>query len=380
MTQLSRPFLIALGAAVVLALAWVTVLHHPASSSSSTASTPPARTTPSAVYHGSAPGVEGLTRDIQKAHGAVTTEAQSNGRLERKSAEASGEAPRATNSATPSSSSSSSKSGGASSSRTGTSATGHGGSAAANASQSSSPQAAAIESELAHGKIAVLLFWDPKASVDQRVRSELHAISRRSGQVAVHVALPLQVSSFGGLTRGVQVLQTPTLLIINPKREVTTITGLTDARSIQQEIGNAAHGAGRVQAPQFSAWLQGSARGHYIAKANQECSALKSPQIESGSLKSEIVSLRDAIDKVTIPELNRIASIPKPAQDSAALGRYFSELKAGAGKLASALTAVLAGRVLQARELLFEGEARVDESSEGLASYGLVVCIGSRGY
>ena len=78
MTQLSRPFQIALAAAgLVLAVWFVALRGH----SSSSESSPPAASTPAAsssggaskpgatgsVYHGSAPGVEGLTHDIAKA-------------------------------------------------------------------------------------------------------------------------------------------------------------------------------------------------------------------------------------------------------------------------------------------------------------------------
>src|ERR1700689_659107 len=97
MAQLSRPYQIALGALVVLALAWFVVLHRPGSSSSTPEPASPAASTkapaqaaakstatsakassssPGAstpVYNGAVPGLHGLTRDIARAHGAVTT-------------------------------------------------------------------------------------------------------------------------------------------------------------------------------------------------------------------------------------------------------------------------------------------------------------------
>ena len=87
MTQLSRPYQIALVTLALLVLVWFAALHgrRPSSGggsgSSPAASSAPvapaaaaeakAAATPTRVYHGAAPGVEGLTRAIDKAHGAV---------------------------------------------------------------------------------------------------------------------------------------------------------------------------------------------------------------------------------------------------------------------------------------------------------------------
>src|ERR1700730_1527120 len=100
MTQISRPFQIALVAVGVLMAVWFLALRgHSASSpsaasggSAAAASPTPAQSqgAPSSIYHGSAPGVEGLTRAIAKAHGAVTTSQQNAKQLEEKSAQASG--------------------------------------------------------------------------------------------------------------------------------------------------------------------------------------------------------------------------------------------------------------------------------------------------
>src|SRR6202011_847891 len=89
MAQLSRPFQIALAALALFAIVWLLALRghsggtsepgSPAAPSKSSASAP------SSVYHGSAPGVEGLTRDLAKAHGAVTTSEQNAKKLEKKS-------------------------------------------------------------------------------------------------------------------------------------------------------------------------------------------------------------------------------------------------------------------------------------------------------
>ena len=83
MSRLSRPYQIALGAIALLGAVWFLALRGHSSGSSepgsSTATSPPTHaaapatqpgaTTP--VVHGTAPGVEGLTRAINKAHATV---------------------------------------------------------------------------------------------------------------------------------------------------------------------------------------------------------------------------------------------------------------------------------------------------------------------
>src|ERR1700684_234783 len=108
MAQLSRPYQIALGVIVVLGLIWAVALRGHASSPSEPVPTSPsasiptttasntsaaaeakAAAAPTPIYHGAAPGVEGLTRAIAKAHGAVATSQQNARQLQSKSSEAS---------------------------------------------------------------------------------------------------------------------------------------------------------------------------------------------------------------------------------------------------------------------------------------------------
>ena len=302
MSQLSRPYQIALGAIALLGAVWFLALRGHSSSSSepssSTAAQPPAHasapaTQPGAstpVVHGTAPGVEGLTRAINKAHAAVAESERNAKQLAQKSEQAS-------------SSSSSSSSPAGTSANAGTAArparpsthtstptlapkrtpalkksatagARHGAATRpqhpTHASSPSNPlgtpaRQALMERALAQGKIAVLLFWDHKGIDDRAVRTQLllleaahHLIAPRANQpavkrllsatglelqkkIAVLEATASEVTDFGSFTRAVQIYQTPTILIVNRRGEVTTITGLTDAYSIEQAIDEARH-------------------------------------------------------------------------------------------------------------------------------------------
>jgi hypothetical protein len=102
------------------------------------------------------------------------------------------------------------------------------------------PKQAAIEGELKRGKVAAILLWSANGSIDAVVRRELQAAGHAlGGSVVVYEAHPSQVASFGSFTSAVPVYATPTILIVNRQGHTTTVSGLTDAFSIEQAIGEA---------------------------------------------------------------------------------------------------------------------------------------------
>jgi len=264
MPQLSRPLQVALAAVALLAVVWFVALRGHSNSSESTATTPAVSTSakpaasasspsspgsPSSVYHGSAPGVEGLTRDIQKAHAAVAQSEQNAAQLELKSDQASGEsAPSATHST-----------GGTSSAAAGATSTTHH-STATPAAKAAPAQTKApahkpasahavngtagqtwVEGELAKKTTVALLFYSPHSPNDLLVRHELERVigdeRARHVKMALRLAAGEHVGEYGSFTRVASVYQTPTLLLITPSGEVKPpITGLTDAYSIEQAI------------------------------------------------------------------------------------------------------------------------------------------------
>jgi hypothetical protein len=254
--QLSRPYQIALVAVVLLGLVWAVALRGhssnpsepaPASSPAPTASTPsPAPSTsaseakaaaaPTPVYHGAAPGVEGLTRAIAKAHGAVAESQQNAQQLQRKSSEASQEAQSTPEPVRATTRGTGTAAGATSTTHTSARAkTGH-----VKPRGGRSPQQALVESELAHGRTVMLLFWNPRSTVDQEVMAQAGVLARGSrGSVALHAALAHQVDAFGKITEVAHVYQTPTILIVNRHGVVSTFTGLTDVYSLQQALREA---------------------------------------------------------------------------------------------------------------------------------------------
>jgi hypothetical protein len=258
-SQVSRPFQIALGAVALLGLVWMVALRaHSSATSESASSSAPAPTTtsstpaqskaaaPSHVYHGAAPGVEGLTRAVAKAHEAVTTSQQNANQLQRKSAEASGEshAP----APAPAKVAASKGAAGVTTKQQSIvaaalarkTAAAHRRSSASKSHTGRSAAQISVEGQLAHGKTVMLVFWNPKSTVDREVKGQASALAGGSkGAVAMHAAFANQVGTFGKITEVAHVYQTPTILIVNKHGVVSTLTGLTDVFALQQAVKEA---------------------------------------------------------------------------------------------------------------------------------------------
>lgn len=293
MTQLSRPYQIALLALALLVLVWFVALHGHAPSSGSgsasgsspssavTATAPSAAAqakaaaAPTGVYHGPAPGVEGLTRAIDRAHGAVAQSQQEAHRVE--TSEPAGAPGAASESgATSSGSGAVHQTPGATSGHASAPATRTGPQAAkvpapATGAKSAHPAPASavsglsvhtgapaphraalssrpalqalVEGELRHHQTVLILFWNSHGSVDEAVHNALPAVQRKLGadSLAVHYATAGKVGAFGTITHTVQVTQTPTLLIVTPGGQTTALTGLKDAFAIEQAVRQARH-------------------------------------------------------------------------------------------------------------------------------------------
>jgi hypothetical protein len=274
MTQISRPFQIALLALVVLAGVWFFALQgHSTSSSSSPSASAPTPSSPSAdseekaagaqtpIYKGAAPGVEGLSRAIANAHKAVATSQQNAQQLQEKSAQAGtvngtsapgqstpAVAPASTPTATvivhkvkvpPVNRHAAATHGATVVKVASPGAKAPGVKAAANAAPK---MQVIVENELKQGKLVAVLFWNPKATVDMAVHTELQTVGRSlGGKIAIHSAQADQVGSFGAITHSIQIYQTPTILLVDKNGQATTLTGLTDTFSLNQAIEELQH-------------------------------------------------------------------------------------------------------------------------------------------
>ena len=216
MQQLSRPYQIALGALLVLALAWFTVLKPSASADEVV---PLPGESPAATL----PGAAGLNNAVTGAKGASAAADANAAAGQAAAAAASGE-PAGT----------STKPASARPSRAPAAR------AKDRAKRGAAPAdpSAAILRDVKRGKVAVLLFFNPDAADDREVRRALRSVERHGGRVVVRAAPISRVARYAAITRGVDVLQAPTLLVINKAKRARTLVGFTDTREIDQLVAD----------------------------------------------------------------------------------------------------------------------------------------------
>jgi hypothetical protein len=213
--QLSLPYRIALVGLLVVAALWFTVLKpkDPAVEPASTA-----------------PGTAGLATATDAAKGAATA-GDTSAAATTAAANSAGASPATSGTAT---------TGGTAATAPATTAP-----AAATAPKAKAASAAAgdpsapLLSALDRKRAVVLLFWNPRASDDAEVRRAVTAVNRRGGRAVVKVVPIRDVGRYQAITRGVQVLTSPTTLVISSDRTARSITGLTTAGELDQMVGDA---------------------------------------------------------------------------------------------------------------------------------------------
>lgn len=219
MDQVSRPMLIALSATVVLAALWLVALRPKDDNGGS--SEPAAPATP----------VDAQIKAVDKAkEAAAATDAAT-----AKTQAATGEGP-AQVSATPAKPDVTAAKPAAP--KPAPAASKPAKKAAASPEVSSGRVLAAME----QNKVVVLLFQNPKAADDRAVRKIVNGIDRRKGKVVVSVASINQVGSYEAITRGVQINQSPTILVIDRDQKARTIVGFSDKHEVSQAVGDALAG------------------------------------------------------------------------------------------------------------------------------------------
>ena len=85
-------------------------------------------------------------------------------------------------------------------------------------------------------KVLVLLFWNARSVEDRAVRKSLARVRRHDGRVFVHAAPISQISRYGRVARGVNVEQSPTLVIADRNLKAQTLVGFVDPVTINQAV------------------------------------------------------------------------------------------------------------------------------------------------
>ena len=88
-------------------------------------------------------------------------------------------------------------------------------------------------------KTLVLLFWNGKSADDKAVHKALAKVNRWDGRVYVGSAPIKKISKYGRITRGVDVEQSPTIVVADNQMRAETLVGYVDATTIDQAVVDA---------------------------------------------------------------------------------------------------------------------------------------------
>jgi hypothetical protein len=236
-SQISPPMRIVLGVAVAFLVVYMVALRPKAEVA------PPAPATPAGNVATGKPAVTGMGKTAQAAQAAVAAANAASARTAGQAAAGAdtGKAP-------------------ATGTATGT-ATGSTAPPATAASSKATGLPLPVLKAVAKHQVLALLFWNPASADDQLVHAALKKVDRFDGEVFVHSAPIGRVSRYARITRGADVEQSPTVVVVDRKLRSTNLVGYVDALTIQQTVVDALRASG------------GLFTSAYLKRVNKSCSS-----------------------------------------------------------------------------------------------------------
>ena len=240
MSQISPPVRIV----AVVAIAFLAIYMVALRPKSSTPSPAPATPTPAGNVHTGKPAVTQFGKAVQQAQGAKNaTEKQMQGEAQSAGA--------------PADSSTSTKSGSTSATRSTTSQATTTVSAV-DVKHLPRPVAKAVRRH----KVLSLLFWNGRSTDDHMVRAAFRHVLRFHGAVYTRVAPLHSIARYGRITRGADLEQSPTVVVVDRHLKATTLVGYVDADTINQAVVDAMRTSG------------GILKDPYLRRVNNMCSSV----------------------------------------------------------------------------------------------------------
>lgn len=88
-------------------------------------------------------------------------------------------------------------------------------------------------------KVVALLFWNSRAPEDRRVRRALRDANTHDKRVFVRVAPVSDIARYAPITRGVDVAQSPTLVVVDSDLHAEALVGYVARTTIRQALSDA---------------------------------------------------------------------------------------------------------------------------------------------
>jgi hypothetical protein len=110
-----------------------------------------------------------------------------------------------------------------------------------------------VRGAVAKHKVLVLLFYNNRSADDRAVRRELSKVNRYGGQVVVAAHWIKSVARYQAITRGVDVEQSPTIVVADRNLKAESLVGYVEHKTIDQAVVDAirASGGSLIKNPYF---------------------------------------------------------------------------------------------------------------------------------
>src|SRR5215210_5004020 len=185
-----------------------------------------------------------------------------------------------------------------------------------------------VRKAVSRRKVVALLFYNNRSEDDKATRRALSHVDRFGGQVFVDAHWIKNVAPYAAITRGVDLEQSPTVVVVDRNLKAESLVGYVDAETIEQAVVDAllASGGSTIADPYFRRLDAVCVSADQQVKAlSQPSSAAAVPAFLSGALAISA----DADAK---------AAAVKAPKKHAAFGRAFNRFNAATTALqASAL-------------------------------------------
>ena len=122
-----------------------------------------------------------------------------------------------------------------------------------------------VAAALRQNQVLVLLFWNGRSADDKAVHAALKRVDRWNGRVSVQSAPISRIARYGRIARGVDVQQSPTVVVADPNLQAETLVGYVDAATINQAVvdalrnGRAMFTSSYLRAVDKTCWQHGNA-------------------------------------------------------------------------------------------------------------------------
>ena len=88
-------------------------------------------------------------------------------------------------------------------------------------------------------KVVAILFWNSRSPEDRRVRGALRDANTYDGRVFIRVAPISDIARYAPITRGVDVQQSPTLVVVDSGLHAESLVGYVSRTTIRQALSDA---------------------------------------------------------------------------------------------------------------------------------------------